>query len=144
MIDFTKTKHTLHLNYTAEGRNVDENWITARLEEDPSFIIHLKKTFSFAKTDLIPLVSDEGEDYFDPVVYSFLLGNIQGEYYFINPGIITRRRNVFIHESLAIDLSYFVADNDVSILRNFEELVNEDIYIGGDHSSAIPIAASTI
>jgi hypothetical protein len=34
MIDFTKTEDTLYLNYTAEGRNIDENWITARLEEN--------------------------------------------------------------------------------------------------------------
>jgi hypothetical protein len=142
MIDFTKTEDTLYLNYTAEGRNIDENWITARLEENQSFVIHLKKTFSFEKKDLVPVeTDDEDAGIFDPLVYSFILGALDGEYYLIKPGFITRRTNVYIHNSVEVDLSYFIADIDISVLKNIEELIAEDIYIGGDHPSAIPVAA---
>ena len=142
MIDFSKDGELLLLHYSAQGRNVDEHWISARLEEDEYFDIHLKKTFHFKKRDLLKMPDEQDEDQlFEGAVYTFQLGKLDGEYYKIEPGAITRRLSLFFYEDIEIALEHFVADNDVSIFRNLEELVDEDIYIGGEHLNSIPITA---
>jgi hypothetical protein len=69
------------------------------------------------------------------------LGNLVNDYYRIKPGIITSHKYIYLHEDMQPEIHHFVADVDISVFRLIEDLVDEDIYIGGNQPDAIPLEA---
>ena len=45
--------------------------------------------------------------------------------------------NIYFHKDFEFDNKVFIAEGDISIFKKIEQLINEDIYIGGNNSNAI-------
>jgi hypothetical protein len=48
---------------------------------------------------------------------------------------------MFIHSDINLKLNHFVAVRNISIFKRIDKLINENIFIGGDAESSIPIKA---
>lgn len=138
MIEFYKEDNKLILSYTPE-RDAEENWVVKVLEDDED--ITLKKTFSFSKEHVFtwPSAKIDEDDPFGTEVppIAFIFGIKQGNYYKIKKGVLTEQFDIYIHQDFQLDDTYFVADSNISIFRTLQALVSSDIYLGGDHLSAI-------
>ena len=142
MITFSRNNELIILNYIVDYG--DEEWVPRVLKENGA--IRLKKSIYLEETLYIPveLLKQEEEDeegIFDSNVYRFRFAKLEQGYFKIFPNVLTRRIDVFFHESVELDISYFVADTTTPIFRLLEDLVNEPIYISGEYPAAIPIEA---
>lgn len=73
----------------------------------------------------------ELEDY-DEDAICFAIGQYVGGYVEINQEIIVTRHKFFFSEDIKFNQKMFVANKNVSILRKIDEIVDGDIYIGGE------------
>lgn len=74
----------------------------------------------------------ELEDY-DEDSICFAIGAYVGGYVEINQEVIGTRHKFFFSEDIKLNQKMFVANRNVSILRKIDEVVDGDIYIGGDN-----------
>ncbi|HWY38633.1 MAG TPA: Shedu immune nuclease family protein [Bacteroidia bacterium] len=140
MIVFNRDDKYINLAYSSEYG--DEDWVTKALKESDH--IRLKKTFHFRGKDYVPHEEkdeDDDDGIFDPQVFQFRFAELKSDYLKVILGIITRHVDVLFHESVDLDISYFVADINTPIFRLLEDLVSEPIYVGGEFATAIPIEA---
>lgn len=77
----------------------------------------------------------------DEIEYVFTLGKRDGEYFKIDQSVVQTENAFFFHENIVFSDSLFVAEKGISILQKIDALVSEDVFIGGEHDSAIPDTA---
>lgn len=140
MIKFYTKNNYLISAYTPDF-DAEENWAANVLEEKNE--LTLKKTFFFEKKDVFlwPTKDQElNDDTFpeQPEAIHFILGTKTGDYFKIKKGILTDKFDIYLHQDIQVDESFFVADSKISIFHTLEPLLSENIYIGGSHPSAIP------
>lgn len=139
MITFKIVGKKLILSYDFTDSLSNFDWVRRDLEESGSVLI--KKTFAFSKNDIYHRrLLDEGD--YDNLMndikpVNFVLANLEREYFKVKKDILLYKVNLYLHEDLELNRKYFIAENDVSIFKKIEELITEDIYIGGTHPDAI-------
>lgn len=123
---------------------INSDWVRIDLKEKGE--VTFRKTLTFSVDDSFDLTLpeddfglDDLDSDFKPVGFVFALK--EGEYFKIKKNVITSKINIYFHEDYNLDINDFVAENKISIFGLIEKLTVEDIYIGGAHSRAIPIAA---
>ena len=138
MIKFRVQEDILVASYTTDN---DYQWLFQKLTDDEAHSFH--KTFTFQKDDLISNIPTTiGEDIFgrdewlDPIDFNFATLNTNG-YFKIKRGTLIDTIDVFLHKDLHFDTELFYYNNDISIFKKIENVIDEDIYIGGDHPEAI-------
>lgn len=133
MIDFVVEKDFILLEYQSER---DTNyWVIKKLEDVGQ--VTLKGTFYFSKSDLYLSNGDFGEiDSDEPL--KFVFAHQAGEYYKIDGRILSTNLSLFIHKEVKLSEKFFTAIKNISIFKKIDEIVNEDIYIGGEYVKAIP------
>ena len=139
MINFYKEDNQLILSYTPD-REAEENWAANVLKEEGE--VTLKRTFFFTTEDVHtwpepPL--EEPEDPFDmgPDEITFVIGTKMGNYYKIKRGTVIDHFDIYVHEDLPVDESFFIADANISIFRTLQPILVSDVYLGGEQPSAI-------
>jgi hypothetical protein len=139
MITFKQEGDSIILIYSTEYG--DDDWVTKVLKENNH--LRLKKTFSFKSVDLLlkDEIDDEDDDLLGEQVFKFRFASLANDYFKINPGVLSSQITIYFHQSIDLDISYFIADINTSIFKLVEKIVTEDVYIGGDRSTAIPIEA---
>ena len=135
MINFQKYNNLLILEYQSD---IGNPWAFKKLENDEE--ITLKNTFTFSINDLYSLDVDDlsKDDYSKPL--EFVLAHIENEYFRIDPKILGTAISIFIHKDIMLSHKYFTAERNISIFRKINEVVKEDIYIGGESSNSIPLS----
>ncbi|MDP9077081.1 MAG: DUF4263 domain-containing protein [Bacteroidota bacterium] len=129
-------------------------WVMAKLKETGEFT--LRKTFTFASKDVLDKTDREtieaaleDDDYLGETIdddeferedesISFILGNLIGEYYHIEKGIVTYDHSVFLHKNIDFDVKLFVSNRNISVFSKIEHFTKNDIYVGGDVDNTIP------
>lgn len=107
------------------------------------------KTFTFSQKDLWRSKGDKieedieeiGEDeglFDEPEPIDFVFAELYHDYYRVIKGVLTDRFDIYLHNTLEITTSLFLAESDISIFKKIESLINEDVYIGGEQKNAIP------
>jgi hypothetical protein len=152
MIKIYSAKNTLILSY--EYTDGGPGWVKEKLKETGEFT--LRKTFTFAAKDVLDETEREtiesaldDENYLGDTVdddpfeqedenISFVLGNLIGEYYQIEKGIITYDYSVFLHKDIDFDVKLFVSNRNISVFSKLEHFTKNDIYVGGDAENTIP------
>ena len=95
----------------------------------------ISRCFTVSKMHLRKKDSDENE-------LHFYVGTIQGEYTHIDRDILGIEHDFFFSNSIKLDKRHFVAYRNISILARIDKVVDQDVYIGGSHSTGcIPIDA---
>ena len=138
MIEFIESDNKIIFSYTPEFAQ-DENWVLKTLEEKDK--VYFKKTFTFHEEDIFNLPGSEEDKNIEVDEYesvNFLFAILSNDYYKIRKGILINKHEIYFHKDIPFDISFFVADSNISVFRNIEPLINADIYIGGDDENAIP------
>ena len=138
MIKLSKQSGQLVLVYQPDRFN-SGGWIDAKLKQDGE--VTLRRTFTFAATDLVSPLQDpvEDEDAEDRE-RTFKLGVVDGSYYRVDKSILGLKHDLLLDEAMKLDVNVFVANRDISIFRRIDELVDEPIVVGGTAEGALPLA----
>ncbi|QHC84727.1 hypothetical protein AS589_07985 [Empedobacter brevis] len=125
----------IFIYHYSEYNNGD--WVRSNLQEVDSVVF--KRILYFIPEDVYEteIEYDEFDAPFPPV--AFLFAELKNDYYQIKRHIIRTENNFFFHKDLDIQLKFIIAETKISILKQIDELVKEDIYIGGEVESNIPI-----
>ncbi|HRO46777.1 Shedu immune nuclease family protein [Agriterribacter sp.] len=143
MIDFLTKDDRLVLRYIAEFAN-SSDWVREAIKIKG--FVRLKKTFYFEEEDILS-DSEFGEkteidDFDDPdmeqVTY-FLFAKLIGDYYKVKKGILINDFDIFIHKDVSLSTNFFVADSDVSVVKVIKNISLNDLYLGGNYPSAVPV-----
>ena len=94
---------------------------------------HICRCFSVNKKHLRKEDPDENELY-------FYVGTVQAEYTHIDNEILGIEHDFYFSNDIKLDKRHFVAYRNISVLAKIDEVVDQDVYIGGNHSDGcIPI-----
>jgi hypothetical protein len=117
----------------------EEDWVRKNLQE--AGYVSFRRTLHFNSKDLyeIELKYDEFDEPFPPI--AFLFAELKNDYYQIKSDIIDTTQKFLFHKEIDIEWWYLIAENKISILKQIDQLVNENIYIGGNADSNIPLEA---
>jgi len=96
--------------------------------------VTLSRAFTVRRADL--LSGDDDDD--DDDVRRFLVGTIEGEYRTIRRDVLGLKFDLQVAMSIRLTRSTFVAERNISIFGRIDDLVTEQIVIGGSREGAIP------
>ncbi|MAL24111.1 MAG: hypothetical protein CMP05_05395 [Xanthomarina sp.] len=121
------------------------DWVSKSIEENGE--ISFKNTFHFLKSDMFNLEGKEDiindYEYFEeeeiPTPKAFILASLERDYYKIDKRKLQTKNTVYFYKEIELFIDYFIAETKISIFRQINNLINEDIYIGGDAENNIPI-----
>lgn len=140
MITFKKYDKFIIATYSTRSDNID--WLYKKFEDDEDY--DFQKTFTFSKEDLVneftELEIDDSQKIspFDRVnPLDFYFATLVNDYYQIKKGVITNKFDIFIGQEIEFTDELFVADGNLSIFKSIENLIDEDVYIGGSNPNAI-------
>lgn len=134
MIDFIKNKKLLLLQYYSDLPNP---WAIKKLQDDKSIL--LKNTFTFSPKDLYKIEIDELSDDDYEVPLQFLLAKLEGEYFKIEGSKLSIDFSIYIQKDISLSDKFFIAVKNISIFKHLSNVINEDIYIGGEKPNALPL-----
>lgn len=117
----------------------NQDWVRENLKEHNS--VAFKRVFYFTPNELydLEIEFDEFDEPFPPI--AFVFAELTNDYYQINRHVIGTKKNFFFHKDIDILLEYFIAETKISILKQIDDLVNEDIYVDGNAQSNMPLQA---
>lgn len=128
-IRFTRQNSELILILAPDGIEIQ-----AVLDElDKGEDWHVCRCFSVNKKHLRKEDPDENELY-------FCVGTVQAEYTHIDNEILGIDHDFYFSNDIKLDKRHFVAYRNISVLAKIDEVVEQDVYIGGNHpDGCIPI-----
>lgn len=113
----------------------DEDWVRDKLYEEGE--VSFKRVLHFEPSDVYEINCDDFEGPFSPV--AFRIARLNNDYYYINPRVLRLKNKFFFHKDIQITRDFLIAETNISILRKIDNLVKEDIYIGGKAENNIPL-----
>ncbi|EIR8763022.1 DUF4263 domain-containing protein [Enterococcus faecalis] len=123
------------------------NYVASNIKQyDEAYI---KRVFKITKEDITPIydeidTTDLNEDILELILndniesIEFVIGHLIGEYYLLNNDIFEFKKNFYLHKELEITHKTFLANRNIAVLNRIDSLIDDDIYIGGNHGAAIP------
>jgi hypothetical protein len=139
MLKFEKLDNQLLANYSPDG-NI--NWIISKLASGEVAVV--KKTFFINKSDLYEIADEELEKLYGSDSISFVIGNLEDEYYHIKKGLLGIDFDLYLYCKMKIEQKTFLAGQGSSIFRHMGKIKPLDpVYIGGSKEGCIPVNAFT-
>jgi Domain of unknown function (DUF4263) len=138
MIEFTVRRGRLYLIYEPEFGST--GWIERQLESDR--VVRIARTFHFSGDDLVRsagAAADEDDLEDSPDSYTFELGALRRGYFRIAGDKLGIDHDVYLAEDRPITSETFISTRNISIFRHIARVTDEDIYIGGENSRAMPV-----
>lgn len=132
MIAFEDQGSRVVLVYSPD--RLGSSWVDEKLDSEGEAT--LSRAFTVRKVDLLSRGSD---DDFNEEVRRFVIGAVEGDYRTIRKDVLGLKHDLLIAASLALRRKMFVAERDISIFRRVDELIDEQIVVGGDRLGAIPV-----
>jgi hypothetical protein len=132
MIKISKQTDSLLLAYEPDPFS-GLQWVAEKLKQDGE--VTLRRTFTFTTGDIVTQAqhADDG----DGGERLFKLGTTQGGYYRINKAILGLKYDLLLDKAMRLDPQVFIANREISVFRRIDELINEQIVIGGENEGAI-------
>ena len=131
MIKIVKELDRLLFLYAPDRGEVD--WIDETLDKDGEISIFRRFTF----TPDQEVKSTQRYSHLDNRV--FILGTRVDNYYQINQDILGLKYDLLLHTDMPITDKTFLATGRISIFFQIDQLINEQIVVGGDKENAIPL-----
>jgi hypothetical protein len=135
MIKISKHADSLLLTYVADRYN-GVQWLDDKLRQDGE--VTLRRTFIFTLDDLVLPSQQAGDE--DETERVFKLAVAEGGYYKVSKEILGLKHDLLLDKTMRLEPQVFIANRDISIFRKVDDLVNEQIVIGGENESAMPLA----
>ena len=132
MITFEEHGPQVVLTYESDGFG-STDWVDEKLKADDH--VTLSRAFTVQKADLL---SSEGDEDFDEEVRRFVIGMVNGDYRTIRKDVLGLKHDLLIATSVGLRRKTFVAARDISVFRRIDELIDEQIVVGGGRMGAIP------
>lgn len=152
MIEFKLEGKLLILIYST----VNPKWVYEKFKNNEDVTLK-KRTFTFKlndiydKTDYENFISnsnenvEDNEDIFESfqeteeyTQIEFILGSLDRNYYKIKKNKLSLNNNLYINKNIKFNIKLFIANRDVSIFKKIDNLLKEDIFIGGDNHNHLP------
>jgi hypothetical protein len=134
MITFEDLGSTVVLIYSPEGLS-SVNWVDRKLTEGE---VTLSRTFTLQKDDLLNPEAQDDLDLADGDAREFGIGTVENDYRRIRKDVLGLKYDLLIATSVALRRQTFIAEGNISIFRHIDELIDEQIIVGGPHPGAIP------
>lgn len=140
MIEFTKYKNILVLTYYPEDYDnrfsPEGGWVDQRFSGNQTII--LKRTFELSQSQLIPENDIIESEEFEEEGYHFIIGNLTESHYKLFDSVFNIKNQFYIHRSIELNESFFVALRNTSIIGKIDEQCDEDVYIGPSETDNLP------
>ena len=134
MIKISKKGIDLLLTYETDRFNGGP-WIDEKLKTEGE--VTIRSTFTFTIQNLVPQAQQAGDE--DGAEHIFRLGTAENGYFRIDKDILGLKHDLLLDMAMKLDPHVFVANRDISIFRRIDELIDEQIVIGGENDGAIPL-----
>jgi hypothetical protein len=134
MIKIIKDDNQLLLKYKSDGYQ-DASWVDRELQSKK--YVTIRRVFTF-KTKM-RVVKEFKSNYLSKDTRFFLLGVADGDFYKINKNILGLKYDLLLSREMTINGKTFIANRDISVFHKIDNLINEQIIIGGDTENSIPI-----
>ncbi|HFD0681339.1 TPA: Shedu immune nuclease family protein [Enterococcus faecium] len=118
-LKIVKNEDFLICEYTPFTLNT--SFIFDKISQDGSYT--LKRTFSISNDEIL----EKKEEYI-----KFIVGEKEDCYYHLNNKVLGIEHNIFIHEDMKTNVSSFIAHENISIMKKIDNIIDEDLYIGGE------------
>ena len=89
--------------------------------------VRIKRTFKVRKE----LLYNYDENVFEDCLY-FVIGKVYESYTLINPDVVETKHSIFFSNEIKLTDKMFVAYQNISILRKIDDVIENDLYIGGN------------
>lgn len=140
MIKFTRKNEYIIATYLTDN---DNSWLIEKFEDDQSHTFN--KVYNLSAQNIYNTTVEKIEHakqqdlntIDNPEPIDFIFAKIINDYYKIEKGILITKFDIYIHKEIEIDSKFFIAESDVSIFNKIAQVINEDIYIGGNNVNAI-------
>lgn len=126
MITFEDDDSQVILNYSPDQ---PLNWLDSKLSAGGTAT--LARVFHISERDLIEAQNDDTR--------RFVIGHHQDQYRVIRKGVLNLKYDLMIDFSIPLFKSTFVAERNISIFKRIDDLVSEQIVVGGAREGAIPL-----
>lgn len=121
-LKIVKNEDFLICEYTPFTLNT--SFIFDKISQDGSYT--LKRTFSISNDEIL----EKKEEYI-----KFIVGEKEDCYYHLNNKVLGIEHNIFIHEDMKTNISSFIAHENISIMKKIANIIDEDLYIGGENGN---------
>ena len=137
MISFEKKDSLIIISYSTDR---DNKWVFDKFDNGDSYAFN--KVYNLSSENIYKTekeIEKEDEVYLldEPDPIDFIFARLIDEYYKVEKGILINKFDIYFHKDFEFDNKVFIAEGDISIFKKIEQLINEDIYIGGNNSNAI-------
>ena len=135
MIKIIKKENQLLLEYVPDNLRGDGvSWIDTSLKEDGN--VTITRIFTFQSKDILidpQFIFDEEER------RVFVLGLIEENYYKIDKDILGLQFDLLLDKAMKVNKKTFVATGNISVFNKIDNLIKEQIVIGGGYENAVPV-----
>lgn len=132
MIEVLVNNGLLLLRYEADLSR-DAEWVDEKLNTDGH--VTFRRTFTFEPGDVFSgLDGDQTEN----DTKHFTLGKVDKDYFKIKKHILRLKHDLLISREINIRTELFIAHRDISIINRIDDLIDEQIVIGGNAKNSIP------
>lgn len=139
MMIFKKIEDKVILIYYISDYSNDD-WVRRNLEETNS--VTFKRTLQFTNQDIFELEEEFEEDPSEPFQpTAFVFAELIDDYYRIKREVIGTKNDFYFSKDINIKAEYFIAESKVSILKQIDSLITENVFIGNDLKANIPFDA---
>lgn len=121
-IGFTRQDGELILTLAPDG--IEIQTILDELDKGEDW--RISRCFTVSKMHLRKEDQNENE-------LHFCVGTVQGEYTHIDNDILGINHDFYFSNSIKLDKRHFVAYRNISVLAKIDKVIDQDVYIGGNH-----------
>lgn len=139
MIEFRKKKKYVIISYLTER---DNKWLFDKFDAEENYAF--QKVYSLSAKNFYKKqkYTKNDEDNFDlyssePDPVDFIFARLEDEYYKVDRGILVDKFDIYFDKNFEFSNKVFIAEGDISIFKKIEQVINEDIYIGGNNPNAV-------
>lgn len=135
MIRFEDRDPLLILVYAPDDLRSPE-WVDEKLAQDGHTTI--SRVLTVQKADLLDRTAKLDDEDSDGAIREFVIGRLEGKYRIVRADVLGLRYDLRIAKSVPLSRTTFIAERDISIFGRIDDLVDEQIVVGGDEEGAIP------
>ncbi|WP_285728072.1 Shedu immune nuclease family protein [Psychromicrobium xiongbiense] len=127
MITFQDVQGQVVLTYSPD--QFGPEWLDSKLRAGGEAT--LVRTFTVRKADALPSGNDERK---------FVVGTITQGYRSIRKEVLQIKHDLLIDVECSLSPKTFVAERSISVFRHIDELVDQQIVIGGERDDSMPVS----